>query len=135
MKQQVGSVRILASGLLALLLAGWGMDALAAQNSSGRPRVPTPRGALGAEERATVDLFQRARGSVVYIAPRQRVFSPWMRNALEVERGTGSGFIWDDAGHVVTNNHVIEGASGAQVRLADGRSFDAELVGRSPYHD
>jgi S1-C subfamily serine protease len=57
------------------------------------------------------------------------------RNPLEVPRGTGSGFIWDDAGHVVTNNHVIQGASGAQVRLVDGRSFDAELVGTSPYHD
>src|SRR5690606_6770715 len=60
---------------------------------------------------------------------------PWTRNPLQVPRGTGSGFIWDDAGHVVTNNHVIQGASGAQVRLADGRSFDAELIGRSPYHD
>jgi S1-C subfamily serine protease len=135
MKQQVGALRILASGLLALLLAAAGQDVVAAQGSSGRPRAPTPRGPLGAEERATVELFQRARDSVVYIAPVQRVFSPWTRNALEVERGTGSGFIWDDAGHVVTNNHVIEGASGAQVRLADGRSFDAELVGRSPYHD
>jgi S1-C subfamily serine protease len=82
-----------------------------------------------------MDLFEQARGSVVYIAPTQRVFDLLSRNPLQVPRGTGSGFIWDTAGHVVTNNHVIEGASGAQVRLVDGRSFDAELVGRSPYHD
>jgi S1-C subfamily serine protease len=135
MIRQVTALRFVASGLLAVVLAGWSLNALSAQDSAGRPRTPTSRGPLDTEERATVDLFEQARGSVVYIAPTQRVFSPWTRNALQVERGTGSGFIWDDAGHVVTNNHVIEGASGAQVRLVDGRSFDAELVGRSPYHD
>ena len=50
----------------------------------------------------------------------------------------GSGFIWDDAGHVVTNFHVIQGASEATVKLADGRDYQAALVGRaqrttSPY--
>lgn len=54
---------------------------------------------------------------------------------FEVPRGTGSGFIWDDAGHVVTNFHVIEGASHATVRLADGRDYQAGLVGASPAHD
>ena len=52
-----------------------------------------------------------------------------------VPKGTGSGFIWDDLGHVVTNNHVIEGASEATVRLNDGRSYSAVLVGASPAHD
>jgi S1-C subfamily serine protease len=52
-----------------------------------------------------------------------------------VPRGTGSGFIWDDAGHVITNYHVIENASEATVKLADGRSFKAALVGASPAHD
>jgi S1-C subfamily serine protease len=50
-------------------------------------------------------------------------------------RGTGSGFVWDDLGHVITNNHVIEGASRAGVRLADGRTFEARLVGTDPSHD
>jgi S1-C subfamily serine protease len=48
---------------------------------------------------------------------------------------TGSGFIWDDAGHVITNFHVIQGASEATVRLSDGRDYKAELVGASPAHD
>jgi S1-C subfamily serine protease len=127
--------RMSAAALLALLAGGWHAQALCAQAGAASPRAVTPRGPLGAEERATVELFERARGSVVYIAPTQRVFDFWSRNPLQVPRGTGSGFIWDAAGHVVTNNHVIEGASGAQVRLADGRSFDATLVGRSAYHD
>ena len=52
-----------------------------------------------------------------------------------VPRGTGSGFVLDDAGHVVTNFHVIQGASEATVRLADGRDYKAGLVGVSPAHD
>jgi len=52
-----------------------------------------------------------------------------------VPRGTGSGFMWDDAGHVITNFHVIQGASEATVRLADGRDYKAGLVGVSPAHD
>ncbi|MET0293178.1 MAG: trypsin-like peptidase domain-containing protein [Steroidobacteraceae bacterium] len=99
------------------------------------PRTPTERGPLGEGERRTIELFEASRGSVVFIATTQRVVDPWTRNPLQVERGTGSGFIWDDFGHVVTNNHVIAGASGAQVRLADGRAFAAELVGTSPDHD
>jgi S1-C subfamily serine protease len=59
----------------------------------------------------------------------------WTRNVFTVPRGTGSGFIWDDAGHVVTNYHVIAGASEAIVRLADGRDYKAGLVGASPAHD
>ena len=59
----------------------------------------------------------------------------WSRNVLSVPRGNGSGFIWDEAGHVVTNFHVIEGASEATIKLADGRDYAARLVGVSPSHD
>jgi len=100
-----------------------------------QPRAIAPRGALDAEERATIGLFERARDSVVFISTRQQVRDLWSRNVLTVPRGTGSGFVWDDAGHVVTNFHVIQGASGATVRLADGRDHPAALVGASPAHD
>ena len=127
---------LLVLGLLMLPAAGWQTAAQAAQPAaSGTPRTPMPRGPLSPDEQATINLFERSRSSVVFIATTQRVVDFWTRNALHVPRGTGSGFVWDDAGHVVTNNHVLQGASGAQVRLADGRSFDAELVGRSPDHD
>jgi S1-C subfamily serine protease len=52
-----------------------------------------------------------------------------------VPRGTGSGFIWDDAGHVITNFHVIKGVNEAMVKLSDGRDYRAALVGASPAHD
>jgi S1-C subfamily serine protease len=99
------------------------------------PRVVTPRGNLAEDERSTIALFEAARSSVVFISTTERVLAPWSRNALNVPRGTGSGFVWDAAGHVVTNHHVLAGASGATVRLADGRAFSAALVGTSPAHD
>ena len=99
------------------------------------PRAITARGELAADERATIEIFEHASPSVVFISTRQRVRDLWTRNVFSVPRGTGSGFIWDDLGHVVTNNHVIEGASEATVRLNDGRSYSAVLVGASPAHD
>jgi S1-C subfamily serine protease len=99
------------------------------------PRTVTPRGDLAADEKATIELFEKSRGSVVYISTAQLVQDVWTRNVFAVPRGTGSGFVWDDAGHVVTNYHVIAGASQATVKLADGRDYKAVLVGASPSHD
>ncbi|MEZ5726692.1 MAG: trypsin-like peptidase domain-containing protein [Burkholderiaceae bacterium] len=99
------------------------------------PRAVTPRGPLTPEETRLVALFEQAKRSVVYISTANRVIDPFTRNAFSVPRGTGSGFVWDDAGHVVTNHHVIEGANQARVRLADGRVLQADLVGTSPSHD
>lgn len=99
------------------------------------PRAVTARGELAADERSTIEIFQHASPSVVFISTRRQVRDLWTRNVFSVPRGTGSGFVWDDLGHVVTNNHVIEGASEATVRLNDGRSYRAVLVGSSPTHD
>jgi S1-C subfamily serine protease len=101
----------------------------------GAPRTVTARGDLAADEKATIELFEKSRDTVVYISTAQLVRDVWTRNVFTVPRGTGSGFIWDDAGHVVTNFHVIEGASEATVKLADGRDYKAALVGASPAHD
>jgi S1-C subfamily serine protease len=98
-------------------------------------RTVTPRGDLAADERSTIELFEKSRNSVVFISTSRLVRDFWTRNVFAVPRGTGSGFVWDDGGHVVTNYHVIEGASEATVRLADGRDYKAALVGASPSHD
>ncbi|MGB4673681.1 MAG: trypsin-like peptidase domain-containing protein [Azovibrio sp.] len=102
---------------------------------AGTPRTVTARGDLAADEKATIELFEKSRDSVVFISTTQMVRDPWTRNIFTIPRGTGSGFVWDDAGHVVTNFHVIEGASQATVKLADGRDYQAALVGASPAHD
>ncbi|MDR6707368.1 MULTISPECIES: S1C family serine protease [unclassified Novosphingobium] len=125
------------SGCIAALMLLWhglntGADSSA--DSTGR-RAITPRGDLAADEKSTIALFEQSRGSVVSIATRQWVEDVWTRNVFSVPQGTGSGMIWDGAGHVVTNYHVIRGASEATIRLADGRKFRAALVGASPEND
>ncbi len=99
------------------------------------PRPVTARGDLAADEKATIEIFRRASPSVVFITTRSRVVDLWTRNLLRVRTGTGSGLIWDDLGDVVTNDHVIEGASEATVRLNDGRTYHAVLVGASKAYD
>ncbi|UJP05455.1 MAG: trypsin-like peptidase domain-containing protein [Nitrosomonas sp.] len=109
----------------------WGGD----QQETAEPRVVQPRGNLAEDEKSTIELFENSRDSVVFITTRQRVMDAWTRNIFSVPSGTGSGFIWDDHGHIITNLHVIKGASEATVRLADGRDYRASLVGASPAHD
>ena len=108
---------------------------LAATSAATTPRAVTPRGDLAADEKSTIALFERTRDSVVFISTSAIVQDFWSRNVMSVPRGTGSGFIWDDAGHVVTNYHVIEGASEATVKLADGSEYKCNLVGASQAHD
>jgi S1-C subfamily serine protease len=80
-------------------------------------------------ERAVVDLFERCSQSVAYIAPLNEVrTSPWNNRTRLQPTGTGSGFVWDKDGHVVTNFHVIANAQGARVTLADRTTWDARSV-------
>lgn len=99
------------------------------------PRPITPRGPLTPEEKGNIAVFESAKSSVVYISTSEQVMNFWTRNVQTVPHGTGSGFIWDSAGHVVTNLHVIADASEATVRLADGKDYPATLIGVSRTHD
>ncbi|GAB5402322.1 MAG: trypsin-like peptidase domain-containing protein [Aureliella sp.] len=116
--------------LLVPLIKNWLAPAVVAE-----PRAITPRGALADYEQTTVDLFAQTSGSVVFITTQARVTNRFMRSVQEVESGTGSGFVWDADGHIVTNYHVIESASKAQVVFADQTSYNAKLVGSSPDND
>ena len=73
--------------------------------------------------------------SVVYITTQSVVRDRFTMNVLEIPQGTGSGFIWDQQGHIVTNFHVIREANRAEVMLADKSTFQAELVGVAPDRD
>ncbi|SDY80678.1 S1C family serine protease [Nitrosomonas sp. Nm58] len=121
----------------ALILLWWSLPLIESLFTphEGGVRTVTARGDLAADERTTIELFEKSRDSVVFISTATLVRDIWTRNVFSVPRGTGSGFVWDDAGHVVTNFHVIEDASEAMVKLADGRDYKAALVGVSPAHD
>ncbi|HRJ51123.1 MAG TPA: trypsin-like peptidase domain-containing protein [Candidatus Thiothrix moscowensis] len=99
------------------------------------PRPVVARGDLATDEQATIDIFEQNSASVVYITTVERVLDFWTRNVSEVPSGTGTGFVWDGNGHIVTNNHVVEGHKTAKVRLSDQRVFDAVVVGASAEHD
>jgi len=132
-------MRPLIATLLAALILAVSVPAAAAVPAVKRveptPRPIVPRGELGADEKATIRLFEAAKSSVVYISTVERVLDVWSRNIMKVPRGTGSGFVWDDDGHIITNLHVIEGAAEANVRLSDGRDYPASLIGVSATHD
>src|SRR6056297_1354645 len=100
------------------------------------PEVPDPVPVVrGGAETALIDTFEARRESVVFITTALDVIDRFTRRAETVQQGTGSGFVWDDRGHVITNWHVLEGADRAFVRLADGTVEPARLVGASPAHD
>ena len=98
-------------------------------------RPVTARGDLAGDEQNTIDIFRNAAPSVVYItsiAVRRNLFS---LNVYEIPQGTGSGFIWDRQGRIVTNFHVISDASRLEVTLADHSTWKASLVGAAPDRD
>jgi S1-C subfamily serine protease len=100
-----------------------------------QPRTVEPRGDLAADEKATIELFKKASPSVVYITSLAVVQNVFTLNPQEIPRGTGSGFVWDEQGHIVTNYHVIQGASAAKVTLSDHTTIDAKLTGADPTFD
>ncbi len=97
------------------------------------PREIIPRGDLAGFERATIEIFNAAAPSVVYIFTENAVTGFF--GTRQIRQGNGSGFLWDTHGHVVTNFHVVEGARRVQVRLDSGEAIDAAYVGSSPDHD
>ncbi len=97
--------------------------------------ITQPVGELGSEERVTMEIFEKVSPSVVYITNKRLKRDFFSFTVTEIPQGTGSGFLWDDDGHIVTNFHVIYKADEVAVRLQNGKSFDAEFVGADPDHD
>lgn len=98
-------------------------------DSNAVPRAVTARGDLAEDEKNTIELFQATSASVVYITTTELRKNFFSLNVYEIPRGTGSGFIWDREGRIVTNYHVLEDASRVMVTLADQSSWKAALVG------
>jgi 2-alkenal reductase len=97
------------------------------------PRTVEPRGNLSELERSTIELFERVSPSVVQVVA---VSSEGARPDAETGPGqSGTGFIWDSDGHIVTNNHVVEGTKSVAVRLASGQVIRTTIVGLAPNFD
>ena len=134
---------LVAAGLLSLSLwpvlsmAEWGKPLGGTYDGpEGKPRVVAPPPAeLGEDERATMAVFERATKSVVFISNTAIQRDPWSFNLFEAPQGSGSGFVWNKQGHIVTNFHVVYGANSITVTLADRTEHKATLIGADPDHD
>jgi S1-C subfamily serine protease len=103
-----------------------------AAKGDSNPDVP---GYLLEDEKNTIDVFGRVSPSVVFITNTGLRQDFWSRNVFEIPLGSGSGFVWDQDGHVVTNYHVIRGGRKFEVTLASGTVYEAEYVGGDPNKD
>ena len=87
------------------------------------------------DERNTIEVFEYASPSVVYVTNQQVVRDPRSFDLLTVPRGAGTGFVWDERGCIVTNFHVIENARKVVITLQDQSIWPAEIVGLAPEKD
>ncbi|HVR15349.1 MAG TPA: trypsin-like peptidase domain-containing protein [Candidatus Limnocylindrales bacterium] len=99
------------------------------------PRTVTARGELFSDERSTINLFRQASPSVVNITTIGVERDLFTLNLYQIPQGTGSGFVWDINGDIITNFHVIQNADSAQVTLADQSNWKARVVGVAPDKD
>jgi S1-C subfamily serine protease len=87
------------------------------------------------DERNTIEVVKKTKNSVVFITNLQYVRDFFYSSDQPVPRGSGSGFVWDDRGHIVTNFHVIDEGDKFMVSLPNQQQVEATLVGREPNKD
>ncbi len=107
----------------------------AAATPAGSVLPPLSPEARTEDEQNTIAVFARTARSCVFVTQHQIVVDYFAGGAHDVPAGSGSGFIWDEAGHVVTNFHVIADAPSLTVTLHDQRTFPAHVVGSEPRKD
>ena len=120
-----------------LLATAWVLEpyVVAALFSASTPRPITPRGSLSELEQTAIRVFKTDSPSVVHVFAQQGRGSPFGFEAPEMVLQTGSGIVWDAAGHVVTNFHVISGTAQVSARLGSGEFVPTRVVGTAPNYD
>jgi S1-C subfamily serine protease len=99
------------------------------------PIAPLSSAAFIEDERNTINVFRETAASAVFVTQKQVVVDYWAGQAVEVPAGSGSGFVWDDQGHIVTNFHVVQNARSVTVTLQDQSTHDAVVRGVEPRKD
>jgi S1-C subfamily serine protease len=103
--------------------------------SASTPRTVEPRGSLSDIERTSIDIFEHASPSVVQVVGGGGMLGGPQTESENGPAQSGSGFVWDAAGHIVTNDHVVEGTSSLAVRFASGQVLRAHIAGTAPNYD
>src|SRR6195256_3362284 len=91
-------------------------------------------GPLSDAERANIEIFEKVSPSVVQVVAAQSTANP-LGEETEGGVASGTGFVWDKGGHVVTNNHVVQYANEVAIRFASGEVTRADIVGKAPNYD
>jgi S1-C subfamily serine protease len=100
-----------------------------------QPRLVSARGELAELEKMNIDIYERVSPCLVQVTNLAQRGSWFGLDVQQVPEGVGSGFVWDQDGHIVTNFHVVKGGNAAQVTLADHSSYEAEDVWAYPDRD
>jgi S1-C subfamily serine protease len=100
-----------------------------------RPIAQRPDDKLGADEQATIDVFSKFSRSVVHVTSLATRRNQMTLDVTEIPQGVGSGFVWDQDGHIVTNFHVVQEGDRASVTLNNGATYPAKIVGVAPDKD
>lgn len=90
---------------------------------------------LEPEERKRIAVFETVSPSVVFIKNSSLQWDIFSLDVYAIPTGAGSGFVWDKNGNIITNFHVVYGSDRIEVVFANGKSYDASVVGVSPDHD
>ena len=134
LKTIVWSVSALAVLAILLVKQTW-LGGASLNDPRATTRSVAARGELSAGEKSTIALFREASPSVVHITAIAVQRDLFTLNLYQIPEGTGSGFIWDNSGNIITNFHVIQNADAAQVTLADQSNWKARRVGAAPDKD
>lgn len=109
-----------------------------------KPRAMAPPVPLSADERNTIRRFREAKQSVVYVSAIAKQQEPGSLDTTKIAAGTGTGFVWDEWGHIVTNHHLITledngkrrgDVDEVEITLADGRTYKGRVIGYSFAYD
>ena len=105
-----------------------------------RPEAGSKERNLDPDERLTIALFKESQGAVAFITTTEQQVDFWSRTVSEQATGSGSGFVWDEKGHIVTNYHVVqpvaEGSRGAEITVTlHDKNLAGTLVGVAPELD
>lgn len=87
------------------------------------------------DEQNTIEVFEKTAPSVVFITTKVIRRDFFSMDVFEIPQGTGSGFVWDKKGHIVTNFHVVQGANIVNVTFSDHSTYQAEIIGVEPSKD
>jgi S1-C subfamily serine protease len=139
--RESGMTKILA--ILLLLVAGALVFSVVQQRRQGqhyvsfepRPVAQRPDDRLGADEQSTIEVFSKFSRSVVHITSIETHRDRMTLDVTEIPQGTGSGFVWDQDGHIVTNYHVVQMGDRASVTLNDNSTYPATIIGTAPDKD